>query len=288
MKGTKRIISMVTAFALTISATSAMTVFAETNLADYPQCVSDSQKELVEASIAGYFTSWRYEFDGELTAKEDYTYSDYYAVYGFQTMEQVDTAIVLVRQNAEWIGYFSAQMDTDENGDVYPATYYSGVNSVLVDAVDNNKDFLLGTNHDSESCYWVNNMFRSQMIYVDGMTYDWGWDQVVGGDPSTLEYVLYYETSIEGPITTTATPEETDTTTATPVGGTAVGDINLDGKVDITDAVLMTKMANGSVSLSDSQFAVADCNSDGEFGAEDALTLLKFLVHLVGTLPYTG
>ncbi|MGN1403405.1 MAG: dockerin type I repeat-containing protein [Ruminococcus sp.] len=67
-----------------------------------------------------------------------------------------------------------------------------------------------------------------------------------------------------------------------------VGDINLDGKVDITDAVLMTKMANGSVSLSDSQFAVADCNSDGEFGAEDALTLLKFLVHLVDTLPYTG
>lgn len=278
---------MVTAFALTISAASAITVFAETNLADYPQCVSDSQKELVEASIAGYFTSWRYEFDGELTAKEDYTYSEPYAVYGFQTMEQVDTAIVLVRQDAEWIGYFSAQMDTDENGDVYPAIYYSGVNSVVVDAVDNNKDFLLGTNHDAESCYWVNNMFRSQMIYVDGMTYDWGWNQEVGGDPETLEYVEYdsgevYETA------PTTIPEETDTTTTPPVSGTAVGDINLDGRVDITDAVLMTKMANGSVGLSDSQFAVADCNSDGEFGAEDALTLLKFLVHLVDTLPYTG
>lgn len=29
----------------------------------------------------------------------------------------------------------------------------------------------------------------------------------------------------------------------------------------------------------------ADCNSDGEVGSNDAVSLMRFLVHLISTLP---
>ncbi|WP_298483740.1 leucine-rich repeat protein [uncultured Ruminococcus sp.] len=66
---------------------------------------------------------------------------------------------------------------------------------------------------------------------------------------------------------------------------TFYGDTNLDGRVDITDAVLLNKAAAGSVTLNDKAAANADCNGNGELGNDDALILLKFLVHLVSTLP---
>ena len=273
---------MLIAAAVTVGTLGAMPVFAEFQAADYAKCVDESQKELVEASIDGYFTSWQYENDGILTQKEDYVYSDFYAVYGFQTMEQVDGAIVLVGQDTEWIGYFSALLDTDENGTVYPATYHSGVNAVVADAVDNDKAFLFGTNHDAEASYWVNGKFRSQMIYVDGMTYDWGWNEKVGGDPSTLEYAPY-----QGGLgtDTTDTAETTETTTQTERSADFVGDVNLDGRVDITDAVMLNQGANGAVMLDDAQIANADCDGNGEVNAADSLTLIQFLVHVIDTMP---
>ncbi|WP_295218935.1 endo-1,4-beta-xylanase [Ruminococcus sp.] len=63
------------------------------------------------------------------------------------------------------------------------------------------------------------------------------------------------------------------------------GDINLDGRVDITDAVLLNKAAAGAVKLSDQALLNADCNADSELGNNDAIILLKFLVSLVKSLP---
>lgn len=63
------------------------------------------------------------------------------------------------------------------------------------------------------------------------------------------------------------------------------GDVNLDGKVDISDAVLLNKAASGMVTLNDQAAKNADCNDDGELGADDAVVLLQFLVHVENSLP---
>lgn len=62
------------------------------------------------------------------------------------------------------------------------------------------------------------------------------------------------------------------------------GDVNLDGKVDISDAVLLNKAASGMVTLNDQAAKNADCNDNGELGADDAVVLLQFLVHVENSL----
>ena len=63
------------------------------------------------------------------------------------------------------------------------------------------------------------------------------------------------------------------------------GDVNLDGNVDISDAVLLNKAAAGMVTLNDQAAKNADCNDNSELGADDAVVLLQFLVHIENTLP---
>lgn len=85
---------------------------------------------------------------------------------------------------------------------------------------------------------------------------------------------------------TTAKTDETKTSVSIDVN-ILFGDVNLDGRVDITDSVLLNKATAGAVKLNDGQFANADCYNDGELNSEDAQSLLKFLVHLVKSLPVT-
>ena len=63
-----------------------------------------------------------------------------------------------------------------------------------------------------------------------------------------------------------------------------VGDVNLDGEVDLKDAVLLNKCVNGSVTYNEIQKANMDCNGDGVISADDTLTLLKFLIQLINQL----
>ena len=63
-----------------------------------------------------------------------------------------------------------------------------------------------------------------------------------------------------------------------------VGDVNLDGEVDLKDAVLLNKCVNGSVRYNELQKANMDCNGDGVISADDTLTLLKFLIQLINQL----
>ena len=58
------------------------------------------------------------------------------------------------------------------------------------------------------------------------------------------------------------------------------------GRVDITDAVLLNKVAAGAVTLDTAEKQVnADCDANGEVDSKDAVVLLKFLVSLIKTLP---
>ena len=83
-------------------------------------------------------------------------------------------------------------------------------------------------------------------------------------------------------VSTTASGKNTGTV---PAGATLYGDTNLDGRVDITDAVLLNKAAAGAVSLAAQAAKNADCNANGEVGSDDAVSLLKFLVQIIKNLP---
>ena len=103
---------------------------------------------------------------------------------------------------------------------------------------------------------------------------------------------------------TTASAPETDTTTTTTTGitttttttgstgepapgDTLYGDVNLDGRIELVDAVILNKKVADVVTLGDAASKNADCNADGEVNGSDAITLLKFLVQIVDTLPHT-
>ena len=64
-----------------------------------------------------------------------------------------------------------------------------------------------------------------------------------------------------------------------------LGDVNLDGEVDLSDAVLLNKAVAGAVQLNEQATLNADCNRGVGITADDSMSLLKFLVHLIDALP---
>ena len=117
-------------------------------------------------------------------------------------------------------------------------------------------------------------------------------------EEQTTETTETTESSATTASATTATETETTVATSTTESKTSetsgsvdpknvlYGDVNLDGRVDITDAVLLNKVAAGAVTLDTAEKqANADCDANGEVDGKDAVVLLKFLVSLIKTLP---
>ena len=65
---------------------------------------------------------------------------------------------------------------------------------------------------------------------------------------------------------------------------TLVGDVNLDGNIDLTDAVMLGKIISGSVEMNDQQKVNADCTKDGAITTDDTQLLMQFLMHNVEAL----
>lgn len=199
------------------------------------------------------------EDETELTFSEPYYW--YYNFNEFAVDEDLYTYFVF--QDGELLGEISLL----SNGDYLSASTIPA-DSVLRTLVENGSEFWLG----STLLPMVQNL-----VYADGTFYD------VQGNAAT-DYVLgkvpYYSYSApaENPTEATEAPEQT-----TDVG--AVGDVNLDGAIDLADAVLLNKAVSGSVVLAtDAQKTAADCNRDGVLSAEDGVELLGFLVRQVDAL----
>lgn len=102
-------------------------------------------------------------------------------------------------------------------------------------------------------------------------------------------------TETEAPVTDTTTTETTVITNDTTASQTAVapdsnalyGDINMDGSITLSDAVMLNKKVADTVSLSDAALRNADCNLDGEVNGSDAIILMKFLTRIITSLPNT-
>ena len=67
-----------------------------------------------------------------------------------------------------------------------------------------------------------------------------------------------------------------------------IGDVSLDGAVNLSDAILIQKYASGAIALSDTALLNADVNADGDIDGSDALILLRYQTGYVSQLPYTS
>ena len=97
----------------------------------------------------------------------------------------------------------------------------------------------------------------------------------------------------EAPDTTEATetteaPNTEDTTSApaeTTGKDAVIGDVTLDGAVDIMDVIALNKFLLGSETLSDEAKAAGDADGNGSLDSTDSLNILKFVVEIVSELP---
>lgn len=63
------------------------------------------------------------------------------------------------------------------------------------------------------------------------------------------------------------------------------GDVNLDGIVNLRDAILLNKFMAGKIILTADQLIVSDCDSDGIYSDDDMAALMQFLMLLEPSLP---
>ena len=84
---------------------------------------------------------------------------------------------------------------------------------------------------------------------------------------------------------TTGSESETTTTTTDADTDTNYGDVNLDGKVDLVDAITMNKYLAGQITLSEQATKNADVNADGSLGDGDSTTLMQFVLMMIPNLP---
>lgn len=128
---------------------------------------------------------------------------------------------------------------------------------------------------------------------------------VYGTDSATYEVNAvdgFVEVTSKGETTTTTTvttdseqPGTSTTTTASTAAKPSsdtnpdvlYGDVNVDGKVSLVDAVMLNKAVADVVTLGDAARANADCNVDKEINGTDAIILLQFLSHIIDELPYS-
>ncbi len=85
--------------------------------------------------------------------------------------------------------------------------------------------------------------------------------------------------------TKTTTSTTKTTTTGEPVWNDLIGDVNLDKKVGIQDVIRLNKYIAKQVTLNEQALRNAECKSDGTIDTNDIISLMRYLVDLVESLP---
>ena len=166
----------------------------------------------------------------------------------------------------------------------------SGKTGSIVWDVDSATSAIIQTQYGGElkfGVWWIDcNKFTIDSITVYTDAYNGS-----GQTTTTVSTTKATTTTNKTTASTTTTTKQTTTATNGPkpsVKASLYGDVNLDGRVDITDAVLLNKKVAGVVILNDQQYANADCCTDDGVGQADSTVLLQFLVSIVKTLPAEG
>ena len=63
------------------------------------------------------------------------------------------------------------------------------------------------------------------------------------------------------------------------------GDVNGDGKIDVSDAIMVLRNIVGLVELTPAQELATDVNGDGKIDVSDAIMILRYIVGLITEFP---
>ena len=110
-------------------------------------------------------------------------------------------------------------------------------------------------------------------------------DSVTTGSTNSETVSVTVTTNTIHTATSVTTASATKPTATAAPASVLYGDINLDGKIELADAVLLNKATADVIVLNDTARTNADCVADGEVNGRDAIALLQFLVQIVDTLP---
>jgi len=91
------------------------------------------------------------------------------------------------------------------------------------------------------------------------------------------------ETTVTKPVTSDSTETTTETTYEYPRN---YGDVNVDGKVDIADAIFLNKYLAGQITLSVAGTLNADCNASGDLDDADTTVLMAYVLMKITDLPH--
>lgn len=124
------------------------------------------------------------------------------------------------------------------------------------------------------------------MAWKNGVTGETGYPKGASGYITIMPDETTPVATSTTQVATSSTGVATSTTTTTTPKAIRVGDVNLDGEIDLSDDILLNKMIIGVVAATDTMREMSDINSNGEVEAMDAILLLKFLVHIIQEIPY--
>ena len=114
-----------------------------------------------------------------------------------------------------------------------------------------------------------------------------GTHTITKADTANLYYMVYADQG--GTVVTTTTTTSATTTTTPSQSKDNIGDVNLDGVVDVLDAVMLNKYLANVVQLSDQALRNANCDQRGDsvnnVGDEDTTALMEFVLSVVENLP---
>lgn len=170
--------------------------------------------------------------------------------------------------------------DDVKDGTVTPIDFAPVTRETYQGSGENNKSMVIGyVNGSDAASYTIKTEAGSVTIGKSGQTTTE--TTVTTSGETTTE-----TTASEAPATSDSKGSETSGGAIE--GSVLYGDVNSDGRVDITDAVMLNKVVAGAVTLDNAvQRKNADCNGDGEVTGSDSTILLQFLVSIINTLPYT-
>ncbi len=97
-----------------------------------------------------------------------------------------------------------------------------------------------------------------------------------GGDVGVSEYVYCYADHL----LVYTIPYE-----CVPATSAILGDVDLDGDVDVNDAILAMRYAMGLMDLTEEQLAQADVDGDGDYDLVDATLILRYAMDLIDHFP---
>ena len=131
-------------------------------------------------------------------------------------------------------------------------------------------------------------------IYYEGTEDEW--NQISIESSISPDITIHYNSepitttttttvTTSSPTTSTTTTTSITTTTTKPVYDNIYGDVNLDGIVDLTDAIMLNKQLAGVIIFTSAQQKNADCYRDGSIDDKDTTALMQFVISLIDTLP---